>query len=74
MTSKNENVNPGPKVSLDYCLLLNISSCEITEKSNNFVVTLYNPLSRYVSQYVRLPVTGTSYTVTDPSGNITSTN
>lgn len=32
-------------------------------------MTIYNPLSRPVSQYIRLPVTGSSYTVTDPNGN-----
>ncbi|GLV46666.1 Lysosomal alpha-mannosidase II [Carabus blaptoides fortunei] len=68
ITSKHEDADPVPKLQLDYCPLLNISSCELTEKSDNFVVTLYNPLSRPVSHYVRLPVTGTSYTVTDPSG------
>lgn len=57
-----------PKLPLQSCLLLNISECDVSEKSNFFVVTLYNPLSRPISRYVRLPVTGKSYTVTDPNG------
>lgn len=38
------------------CADLNISSCEITETSTKFMVTLYNPLSHKTSQYVRVPV------------------
>lgn len=33
-----------------------------------FTVILYNPLSRRVSWFVRLPVNGTSYAVSDPQG------
>ena len=36
------------KAELQSCLLLNMSSFETTEKSNRFVVTLYNPLSHKV--------------------------
>jgi len=43
--------------SLDFksCLLSNISVCDQSLK-NDFVVAVYNPLSRYVSTYIRLPV------------------
>lgn len=50
------------------CLLLNISECSISEKSQSFIVTVYNPLSYTISHYVRLPVTGVSYSVRDPTG------
>ena len=50
------------------CLLLNISQCDVSEKSSKFVITIYNPLSRTVSKYIRIPVTGHSYKVQDPSG------
>ncbi|ERL96096.1 hypothetical protein D910_01006, partial [Dendroctonus ponderosae] len=36
--------------------MLNISECAVAEKEESFVVTLYNPLGRPVSKYVRLPV------------------
>lgn len=65
-------VQPGtPRVAavpLKSCLLLNISQCDISEHSSQFVVTVHNPLSRPVSHYVRVPVSGASYTVQDPAG------
>ncbi|XP_033225889.1 lysosomal alpha-mannosidase-like [Belonocnema kinseyi] len=51
------------------CPLLNISSCEYTENSKNFVVTVYNPTSQPLSSYVRLPVNGTSYRVKNHKGS-----
>ncbi|KAJ8383747.1 hypothetical protein AAFF_G00215890 [Aldrovandia affinis] len=51
-----------------YCENLNISVCPLTESGHKFSVTVYNPLSRSVSWAVRLPVNGTQYNVTDPSG------
>ncbi|KAJ8363171.1 hypothetical protein SKAU_G00120020 [Synaphobranchus kaupii] len=51
-----------------YCESLNISVCPLTESSDEFSVTVYNPLSRPVGWAVRLPVNGTRYSVTDPSG------
>lgn len=59
-------------ILLKPCMLLNISSCDVTETSNTFVVTLYNPLSRQVSQNVRLPVSGDGKNVVvyDSLGNI----
>ncbi|XP_018049509.1 PREDICTED: lysosomal alpha-mannosidase-like [Atta colombica] len=45
------------------CLQLNISSCAFSEKSDTFMAVVYNPLSRPVSTYVRVPVQGNSYVV-----------
>ncbi len=40
-----------------FCHLSNITECAFTEQAkDNYVVTLYNPLARPVSKYVRLPV------------------
>ncbi|XP_050460750.1 lysosomal alpha-mannosidase isoform X2 [Cataglyphis hispanica] len=52
-----------PSLKIFTCLELNISSCAFSEKNDKFVVVVYNPLSRPVSTYVRLPVTGNSYEI-----------
>jgi len=57
-----------PAVPLKSCLLLNISQCDVSEHSSQFVVTVYNPLSHPISHHVRIPVSGASYTVRDPTG------
>ncbi|CAG2068615.1 unnamed protein product, partial [Timema podura] len=62
-------VGNNSNLELKSCLLLNISLCEETERSEDFLVTIYNPISHPVSQYVRLPVSGDSYIVTDSDGN-----
>lgn len=54
--------------SFENCLGLNISRCDITENSNNFVVTLYNPLGYSTYEYVRFPVPNVNYNVTDYRG------
>lgn len=59
---------PVPEIPIGSCLLTNISSCPLSEIHEDFVVTIYNPLSRPVGKYVRLPVVGTSYKVLDPQG------
>lgn len=64
----NEDAEPAPAVPFTSCLLTNISSCSISETQKNFVVTIYNPLSREVSKHVRLPVLGSSYSVKDAGG------
>ncbi|KAK6168980.1 hypothetical protein SNE40_020119 [Patella caerulea] len=51
----------------EFCYNLNISECSSTENSKQFVVNVYNPLSRHVTYWVRLPVSSTPYTVTDPN-------
>ena len=50
------------------CPALNISQCEVTESAGTFLVLLYNPLSRPVTHYVRLPVPSASYEVYDHRG------
>nr|CAD7445524.1 unnamed protein product [Timema bartmani] len=68
----NNLVGNSSNLELKSCLLLNISLCEETESSEDFLVTIYNPISHPVSQYVRLPVSGDSYIVTDYNGKLTS--
>jgi lysosomal alpha-mannosidase len=51
--------------SFDSCLHLNISSCEISENSLQFIVTVYNPLAHSTYEYVRIPVVGNKYLVKD---------
>ena len=50
------------------CLLLNISICEISEQSEQFMVTVYNPLAHATYQHVRFPVEGFNYEVRDYRG------
>lgn len=47
------------------CLNLNISVCDVTEHSDQFTVTVYNPLAHATYQYVRVPVGGLKYEVQD---------
>lgn len=52
-----------------HCRLLNISECAVSERVSQYVLTLYNPLSRPVTEFVRLPVPAeTVYGVVDPDG------
>lgn len=58
---------------MTHCMLTNITQCEISEKSEKFVVTLYNPLGQSVNQYARLPVKEDltkSYKIYDPEGTV----
>ncbi|XP_076263635.1 lysosomal alpha-mannosidase-like [Rhynchophorus ferrugineus] len=57
-----------PALPLFTCPLANISQCSVTEESENFVVTVYNPLSRYINKTIKLPVKGSGYTVVDGHG------
>lgn len=50
------------------CPALNISACDKTEGLQNFIVTLYNPLPHSTFQYVRVPVSGTNYSILDYRG------
>uniref|UniRef100_W8C2M5 Alpha-mannosidase n=2 Tax=Ceratitis capitata TaxID=7213 RepID=W8C2M5_CERCA len=62
------NLTNGEFVS---CLQLNISVCEFTKDgANQVVVTLFNPLARPSTQYVRVPVKNEAYIVTDDSGRV----
>ncbi len=61
----NKNRNELPKtelakkleLSVSYCSQLNISQCEVTDRTgDSFVVNVYNPLGKYINKYVRVPV------------------
>lgn len=47
------------------CPDLNISSCDVSENSNKFVVTVYNPLAHSTFQKIRVPVADNNYQVRD---------
>jgi len=51
-----------------FCNTLNTTECSITETSDRVAVTIYNPLTRPVSQYIRIPVGSGDYDVYDPTG------
>ncbi|MPC27361.1 Lysosomal alpha-mannosidase [Portunus trituberculatus] len=60
--------------TIHFCPLLNISSCPVTESSSAFIMTVYNPIARPISHYVRIPVpSDTAYKVTDYKGNAVKT-
>lgn len=62
--------NPETKrPELTICDHLNISVCPLTEESKSFTVTVYNPLARDLTPYVRLPVAMASMAVFGPQGN-----
>lgn len=52
------------------CPDLNISSCQISESNEKFMITLYNPLSHAVSHYIRIPVRHGVYEIKDYSESI----
>ncbi|XP_059478778.1 lysosomal alpha-mannosidase-like [Neocloeon triangulifer] len=54
------------------CLYSNISQCDVSEISDRFVVTLYNPLAQAASPFVRLPVREFAYQVRDEIGAVLS--
>jgi len=65
-----------PVMEQQFCTLLNISVCSITETANKFTVTVYNPIARAGASYVRIPVSDTAtvgFTVTGPDGQQVAT-
>lgn len=61
-----------PQPNFQSCLLMNISQCHWTENGFNdaLSITVYNPLSRPVSHYVRIPLSGNSnYKLFNSDGN-----
>ncbi|XP_044001802.1 lysosomal alpha-mannosidase-like isoform X1 [Aphidius gifuensis] len=68
IASKNNTSNTYEDTKFYSCLLLNTSTCTVSEDSKKFVVTLYNPQSNPVSSYIRIPVNGKSYIVNDHTG------
>lgn len=47
------------------CLNLNISVCDVSEGSEKFMVTIYNPLAQLANEYIRIPVLANNYEVKD---------
>ena len=46
------------ELTFEHCPLLNVSQCAPTESDSNFVVNVYNPLAKTVTnKFIRLPVT-----------------
>ncbi|KAK4872843.1 hypothetical protein RN001_014872 [Aquatica leii] len=72
IVTKNSSIrrdpNPAPAIPFESCLLTNMSQCAFSENNEQFIVTVYNPLSRPVTHYVRLPVTDGYFKVTDSKG------
>lgn len=50
------------KVKLVSCLLANVTDCNASSK-DKFTVAVYNPLSRIVTEYIKLPVNATSFKI-----------
>ncbi|GAV03424.1 hypothetical protein RvY_13849-2 [Ramazzottius varieornatus] len=63
-----DGINKLSKVSspiqYQFCDLLNISQCHVTENLGQTTIVLWNSLSRTVNHYVRLPVKDGDYSVT----------
>lgn len=64
-TGDDKTQNEGLRFEFKSCANLNISSCDISEKSEKFMVTLYNPLAHSTYQYVRIPISRSEYEVLD---------
>ncbi|KAJ8915810.1 hypothetical protein NQ315_004622 [Exocentrus adspersus] len=64
---KRDNVTEDVTLPLLFCLLTNTSICDISLK-DKYMVTVYNPLPRNVTYYVRLPAENSTYNITGPDG------
>lgn len=64
-SSLNQVFGPTMKFKFNSCLNLNISRCDVSENSETFMVTVYNPLAHKTSQHVRFPTAGDDYEVID---------
>ncbi|CAO2610985.1 Lysosomal alpha-mannosidase [Lemmus lemmus] len=62
------------KQNFSFCRELNISICPVSQESEHFQVTIYNPLGRKVHQMVRLPVSEGIFFVKDPDGKAVPNN
>lgn len=58
------------KGEFESCHLANISSCSLPAKNDKFVLTLFNPLGKNSTQYVRIPVQRGTYEVRDNASRI----
>ncbi|XP_059478736.1 lysosomal alpha-mannosidase-like [Neocloeon triangulifer] len=68
----NKIASKGVQENLEFksCLYSNVSQCDISENSDKFVVTLYNPLAQASTLYVRLPVLDFVYEVRDDTDTL----
>ncbi|KAJ8915809.1 hypothetical protein NQ315_004621 [Exocentrus adspersus] len=55
-------------LKLSSCLLTNVSICGVTQKSERFIVAVYNPLAWSVTHHIRLPVENATYKIEGPDG------
>nr|XP_048290616.1 lysosomal alpha-mannosidase isoform X1 [Myodes glareolus] len=62
------------KQNFSFCRELNISICPVSQESEHFQITIYNPLGRKVKHMVRLPVGEGIFFVKDPDGKAVPNN
>ena len=67
---KSQSTKP-PKA--EFCPMLNVTECKVSETNDKFVVNVYNPLGRSVDKIVRLPISAPGYQVQDPKGEMIQT-
>lgn len=63
LSNPEEISNEGLKFEYKSCASLNISSCDVSENSEKFMVTIYNPLAHSTNQYVRIPIADNEYEI-----------
>ena len=59
-------------LSVTSCPRLNITECEVSELAERFIIAVYNPLSRPVTEHLRVPVSDPGYSVYDHLGQVIS--
>jgi len=62
------NIQP----NMDFITCDHITSrveCSVSEEHDKFIVIVYNPIGRKVSNYIRLPVQSYNYQVYNDEGN-----
>lgn len=62
---RNHRYNKNFRFDFAPCADLNISTCVVTENTNKFMVTVYNPIAHSVSQNVRVPISDIDYEILD---------
>ncbi|XP_063709608.1 lysosomal alpha-mannosidase-like isoform X2 [Culicoides brevitarsis] len=65
LTTKDTDKTKKSEFSFSSCTRLNVSMCDVTETTEKFIVTAYNPLAHSVFEYIRVPVQGDNYLVQD---------
>src|SRR5207302_1516530 len=63
-SSRRRAATPLPKQV--FCHALNVSECAVTESGNKIAVTLYNPRGQVRTAKVRLPWSGSAFSVLCP--------